>query len=189
MHLSALESLYATFRNKKNDPDSIDDDEITRVQSELEGNDIVALRPESSVVFSNYLRSEILSVSCRTGALLFHLRFVKAPLFLYTYPMTIKNEAQKYVLSLAPGNKNLKRLVDSVDWSNAELLDRQGSEAEAVYAATGPGGVGMFAEIYSVIDNDPGSVDDAELSQVQSKLEGIDIAHTIKVIIGRGFEA
>lgn len=42
MHLSALESLYATFRNKKNDPDSIDDDEITRVQSELEGNDIVA---------------------------------------------------------------------------------------------------------------------------------------------------
>lgn len=36
MHLSALESLYATFRNKKNDPDSIDDDEITRVQSELE---------------------------------------------------------------------------------------------------------------------------------------------------------
>lgn len=42
MHLSALESLYATFRNKKKDPDSIDDDEITRVQSELEGNDIVA---------------------------------------------------------------------------------------------------------------------------------------------------
>lgn len=54
--------------------------------------------------------------------------------------MTIKNEAQKYVLSLAPGNKNLKRLVGSVGWSNAELLDRQGSEAEAVYAATGRGG-------------------------------------------------
>lgn len=101
--------------------------------------------------------------------------------------MTIKNEAQKYVLSLAPGNKNLERLVDSVEWENAELLDRQGTVAEAVSAATEPGGVGLFAEIYHAIDNDPDSVDDAELAQVHAKLEGIG-AGIVYIIIGRGFE-